>query len=148
MNTPIWKIDWRDEMSVGIAEIDEDHKHFIKLINDLNRSIRERLSVSEIRSKLKILLEDAGSHFAREEQLFKDCSYPDTETHASRHADALLALQSIDSKFDSFRGNFEWIEAGMLIKHILITHILLEDMKYAEFFRNMSKPVEKVLSDE
>jgi hemerythrin len=35
---PIWKIEWNDEMILGIPEIDEEHKRFASLINDFNRS--------------------------------------------------------------------------------------------------------------
>jgi hypothetical protein len=29
MNQAVWHIEWNDEMSVGIPEIDADEKHFI-----------------------------------------------------------------------------------------------------------------------
>jgi hemerythrin len=50
-------------MSVGIPEIDEDHKHFIFLINELNRSIVDRKDPAEIKKRLQIIVEDAERHF-------------------------------------------------------------------------------------
>ena len=81
---PIWKIEWSEALSVGIPEIDEDHKEFASLINELNRSIVDRESVGEIRHRLQRIIDDAVQHFAHEERLFKELQYADSEGHAYR----------------------------------------------------------------
>lgn len=43
-------------MSVGIPEIDDDRKRFISLINEFNRSIVDRLNLSEIKRRLQLIL--------------------------------------------------------------------------------------------
>mgnify|MGYP001275636267 CR=1 FL=1 len=34
------EVKWSSELSVGIAEIDEQHQHFIELLNALHRAVR------------------------------------------------------------------------------------------------------------
>ncbi len=136
MKRPTLRLTWKAEMSVGIPEIDEDHKRFIILINDLNRSITEGLESGEIKNKLQLILDDTERHFAHEEKLFKEWNYPDADIHAKIHAQALKALQTIKEKFIPYGHDSGWLDAGVMIKGILVDHILTEDMKYADYFRN------------
>ena len=132
MKRPTWQITWNDEMSVGIREIDEDHKQFLLLINELNRSITDRKDPADIKEKLQLIIDDAERHFTHEERLFNEWQYPDIDGHASAHAQALKALQT----FMPYGHDSGWINAGLKIKTIPIDHILKEDMKYADFYRN------------
>ena len=135
MQPHLWKIEWNDGMSVGIPEIDADHKRFIALINGFNQAIAGRMELRVIKARLQLLLDDADQHFAHEERLFKEWQYPDTENHANRHKEALKTLREIRGKFMNYDFESEWIETGLAVKDILITHILQEDMKYADFYR-------------
>ena len=137
MKKPSWMLVWNDDMSVGIREIDEDHKQFIFLINELNRSITEGMPAADIKNKLQLIVDDAERHFGEEEKLFKEWRYPDTEIHARIHVEALKALRDIKAKFIPYGLDSEWVDAGLMIKSILISHILTEDMKYADYFQSM-----------
>lgn len=136
MEPSIWKIEWNDGMSVGISEIDVDHKRFISLINEFNRAIVDRMDLSEIKKRLQLILDDAERHFDHEERLFKKWEYPDADNHANKHAQIIKALHATMEKFMSYDLMSGWIAAGQAVKDILITHILAEDMKYAEYYRN------------
>ena len=136
MKRPTWTITWTEVMSVGIPEIDADHKHFILLINELNRSITERNDPAEIKRRLQLIVDDTERHFAQEERLFKEWQYPDLDRHAGIHARTLSALQEMQAEFIPYGFDSGWIDAGLRIKELLIKHVLTEDMKYAEFYRN------------
>jgi hemerythrin-like metal-binding protein len=123
-------------MSVGIPEVDEDHKHFIVLINDLNRSIADRMDPAEIQNRMQLIIDDAVLHFAKEEKLFFEWKYPNTASHANIHAQVMTKLQDLKQHFKPYGNDSGWMDAGMQIKHLLIDHIQQEDMKYAEYFQN------------
>ena len=131
-----WKIEWNDGMSVGISEVDEDHKRFASLINDFNRSIVDRMDLGEIKNRLQLILDDAVQHFAHEERLLKQWKYPNAEEHANKHAQAISTLQAIQEKFITSGLESVWINAGLEVKDLLITHLLTEDMKYADYYRH------------
>lgn len=122
-------------MSVGIPEIDEDHKQFASLINDLNRSIVDRVEVAEIRHRLQLIIDDAVQHFVHEERLFKEWQYADSESHAGLHAQTIDAMRRIFLGVDNAHLEGQWIEAGLEIKAMLIDHILMEDVKYTKAYR-------------
>lgn len=134
MESRNWKIEWSDQMSVGIPEIDADHQRFIALVNAFNLAVIERSALDVIKHALQLILDDAVEHFAHEEQLFKDWKYPDADEHANIHAQLTATLQGIVARLGSHSTEPEWIEAGLEIKEALINHILTEDMKYADFY--------------
>jgi hemerythrin-like metal-binding protein len=125
-----------DEMSVGIPEIDEDHKKLLTLILELNQSITYRKSVDEIKHRLQLIVADAERHFSLEERLFKECNYPNADAHAANHAQALHALKNIMHNFEPYGNDSGWVDASLRIRDILMEHIHYEDMKYAAHHRN------------
>lgn len=143
MRRPTWTIAWNEGMSVGIPEIDEDHKHFIFLINEFNRSITEQRDSQEIKNKLQLITQSTARHFTHEEILFNNWQYPDIEVHAGIHAHILKAIQDIMEQFTPYGFDSGWIDAGLRIKVLLLDHILTEDMKYAQFYRNSCKVLDR-----
>jgi len=126
-----WNLEWNEGMSVGIPEIDEDHKRFISLIDELNRSITERMKASEIKSRLQHVIEDADRHFEQEEIFFRERQYPNAEGHVRSHNNVRSTLKSIQNSFMPYGLEAEWLDAALVIKQILISHIINEDMQYA-----------------
>lgn len=134
--SPPWRLEWSEALSVGIPEIDAEHQHFILLVNQLNEAIIERMEMEEIRKRMQLILEDALVHFAHEEVLFREWGYPDADKHAIRHAQIMKALSEIMGNFERGGVDYEWIEAGLKVKEALIEHLLNEDMKYRDFRRS------------
>lgn len=132
-----WFLQWDESMSVGIPAIDEEHKHFIGLINTLNKSILGRHSPAIIRAHVKAIVDDAREHFSHEEALFKEWNYPDSHRHAKLHAESIEALQNLSGRFlFDDATEYELIDAGLKIKHALVEHLLTEDMQYRDFYRS------------
>jgi len=140
MQGQIWQLKWRDKLSVGIDEIDAEHRHFIELINDLNRAILDRMDLTEIRHRMQLILDDAAQHFAHEETLFAAWHYPDADEHAKYHRQATAAFQKVMASLSYQHNQAEWIEAGLKVKQLLVEHLIKEDMKYRDFFELSHKP--------
>ena len=134
-------------MSVGIPEIDEDHKKLFTLINELNQSITFRKSVDEIKARVQFIVDDTERHFELEERLFKEWNYPNTDAHATTHTQALQALKNITNDFVPYGNDSGWVDASLRIRDILIGHVEHEDMKYAEFYRNSGNVSDNNKSD-
>jgi hemerythrin len=56
MENDVWTIEWSDKLSVGIPEIDQDHQRLITLLNKFNKSVADRMPMTEIKKAV------AGSH--------------------------------------------------------------------------------------
>jgi hemerythrin-like metal-binding protein len=130
-----WRLEWSEELSVRIPEIDTEHQEFIRLVNELNEAIIERLDVEEVKKRMQSILDDAVKHFAHEEILFREWGYPEADEHAIKHAQAVQALSEIMGHFERGGVDYEWIEAGLKVKEALIRHMLNEDMKYRDYLK-------------
>ena len=126
---PIWRLDWNESLSMYIPEIDAEHQHFIRLVNELNEAIIGRMNKKLIKSRMRAILDDAAMHFAHEEAVFKEWGYPDAEEHAQ----IISFLNEIMESVDHGKMAHGWLEAGLEMKQVLIQHILNEDMKYRDY---------------
>jgi len=137
MDSSPWKIEWSDELSMSNAEIDAEHQHFIKLVNELNHEImsqqRDKAVVEHIMS---LILEDAITHFAHEERLFIEKSYPDRQEHVQIHSDLIGKFKQVLKEIHNSEFSREWIEMGMSIRELLVSHVLYEDTRYIEYLRS------------
>ena len=135
---PKWRLEWNSGMSVGIPEIDADHKRFILLVDELNHSITARMKASEIKKRLQQVIEDANRHFEQEEKLFQDRQYPNAAGHLRSHNNIRNMLKNVQDSFLPYGLEAEWMDAAQVIKQILISHLLTEDMQYASYFESIN----------
>ncbi|MBU8892933.1 MAG: bacteriohemerythrin [Bacteroidales bacterium] len=76
---------WKDEYNVNISIIDEQHKKFLDIINELKVIINDnscKEHVSKIFFQIAYLID---YYFIKEEIYFKDCKYPNLEQHKTSH---------------------------------------------------------------
>jgi hemerythrin len=76
---------WKDEYNVGINIIDEQHKKFLDIINELKEIINSnscKKHVSKIFFQIAYLIDH---YFIKEEIYFKDCKYPNLDHHKISH---------------------------------------------------------------
>ena len=115
-------------MSVGIPDLDNDHKQLFDLLNGLNLSITEGKSPVEIKKWLQLIIEDAAQHFSHEENILIEKKHPGVDAHAKTHSQILNSLQHIKTNFIPYDLDSGWIDTGLRIKRILIEHVINEDL--------------------
>jgi hemerythrin-like metal-binding protein len=86
---------WKDEYSVGVAEIDEQHRGINDLFTVINGAIENRESWSEVFFKLEQLRDHARFHFAVEESLMRMHGYPKHAEHVDLHRHFLDKLDQL-----------------------------------------------------
>ena len=128
-------VEWTDELSVGIEEIDEQHKLLVNLINRLFEQtvVHKADNNSQIMEEiLHELVEYTVIHFAVEESLFRIFHYPDTELHTKHHDDLKAQVVEIQEKVKKGEVTIN-VELLMFLKRWLEHHILYEDKLYGPF---------------
>jgi hemerythrin-like metal-binding protein len=126
-------ITWSDEYSVGVAELDNQHKKIIALINELNAS-REISSRSEqLHNILGRIIIYAQNHLDYEENLLRENAYPGYENHLRKHQDYKLKVSDFAVDILEYR---EDLPEKLLnyLNQWWTAHILKEDMQYKPFF--------------
>ena len=135
MNNSEWEIHWNDNLSVGVPEIDQEHREFIARVNELNRAIVECRDKPTVERLLDLMLMEATHHFWHEQQLLAEWKYPDRAAHAAKHARLTSQFDRVMKEFERADVSFTWALKGLHIKQLLIDHLLQEDMKYRDFLR-------------
>lgn len=125
-------VEWTEELSVGIQEIDEQHKVLINLINRLfDETIVNQAVVGVTEKILEELIQYTIVHFAVEESLFRIFDYPAIDAHMSHHSDLKTQVLELQKKIK--QGQAVNTELLMFLKKWLTNHILQEDKQYAPF---------------
>ena len=79
-------IEWDDGLfSVGISKIDEQHKKWIDLINELNDSIQNSRNSDILEKVFQDMVDYCNYHFREEEELMKKHDYPEYDSHKEKH---------------------------------------------------------------
>lgn len=127
-------IKWTDELSVGVAEMDQQHQ---KLLSMINRLISEQkvLSTPETIAQLITEMTDyAEEHFRAEEFLLSEYGYEDIDMQVDQHEAFIADIQNF---IDASDVGANILSKALLdyLKQWLVQHILEEDMKYKGFFK-------------
>jgi len=128
-------MEWTDEFSVGIPEIDADHQQLLKLINDLYEAV-EREADDEVLDKvLDALLLYVSYHFAHEEGLFLRTKYPGYAKHRQAHIALRNTVTEIHAEFQS--GSREALPQQVLefLKTWLYQHIMVADRAFGAYLK-------------
>lgn len=126
--------EWKQEYSVGHAEIDAQHKRLFELASELHAAMARGKGKEEMSKTLSNLVAYTRLHFASEERLMQTHHYPDYVHHKVLH-DALTA------KVIEFQKEFELGRVGVTIgllqflKDWLQHHIGETDHKVAIFLK-------------
>lgn len=124
-------ISWRRQLSVGQPSIDEDHKHLIEYLNELDAAMNGRVfSPVRVAKILMKLLEYTQQHFAREEKIMQKVHYPKFDEHVHQHREAVRILSELSDAFtkEPTHQNAERIykfTAKWLVNHIIMQDTLL-----------------------
>ena len=119
-------LNWSNLLSVGVREIDEQHKVLVGLLNRLGAADKNDAQVCT--QVLTQLLEYVQHHFAFEERLMNEHAYADAEAHVRAHRD--LAAQVL--RMAGQHGGTEAVSIDALtvfLRQWLVGHIMNTDRR-------------------
>jgi hemerythrin len=90
---------WTDDLSVGVAPIDEQHKTLMKRLNDVTGAIEAARGEREIANTLSFMSEYTEFHFSTEEKYMRECDYPGLETQKKKHQEFMDTLANLEKDF-------------------------------------------------
>lgn len=121
-------MEWKQEYSTGIAEIDNQHKVLLSHFGMIELLIASNASWSKVHRELQALQEYAKFHFQFEEALMRLFGYPESESHRAQH---VSYLKEIDSKLTMRLNPYPDKAVLYLIEAWLVNHISQADQDYA-----------------
>jgi hemerythrin-like metal-binding protein len=93
-------ITWSSVLSVGVSEIDDQHKRLVELANQLNDAMRAGLGRDYLGGTLSELVRYTQYHFATEERLMAQHQYPESNAHKTQHTNFVNDVAAFKAKFE------------------------------------------------
>lgn len=131
-DTKMTQIQWNEELSVGVEEIDDQHRQLIDIANALMRAVEQGKSKEILDTILQQLREYTVIHFNKEQQLMEKIRYPgrgeQIEEHTQLKRDVLAFQQKVFRQEDLTSE-----DVLSFMKEWLLIHILNYDRKLAKY---------------
>ncbi len=129
---------WKEEYSVGVKAIDNQHKELFNLGNMIYNKIKSnnKDKMEDVKLIIKRLHEYTIYHFEYEESLMEKYNYRDYFQHQNSHKDFIDALDNMEDLDMLINQDKALVDMLNFVLEWITKHILKEDMQYKEFFLN------------
>ena len=109
-------VQWRESLSIGVEEIDRQHKELLHRFNLLLSACEEGKGVQELKSLLEFLNQYVQAHFSDEEAIQRLNNYPGYEEHQKEHDSFVARIKLLQTEID---------REGVAVHHVIETNNLL-----------------------
>lgn len=120
---------WSSEFSVGVPEMDAQHRHLVGLLNRLHNAMATGQGRAVLASVLNDLARYTQSHFRAEEALMQRHHYPDLASHRAEHERLVSAVQRHIADLQASKITLT-VQVMQFLKEWLVTHIMGWDKEY------------------
>jgi hemerythrin len=133
-------VEWDDRYSVGIQLVDDQHKELVNMTNTLYAGCLagDEAARTYFLEAIHGTVDYVKYHFAAEEKILENVTYPDIFEHKKAHEGF---VKKIFEDVKSFQSGKKFIPNVFVryLKDWILTHIAVEDKKYAEYILNLKK---------
>jgi hemerythrin len=134
------RIEWTEELELGIPVIDKQHQRIVDTINTL---ADEDTVIDEatLNSVINGLIDYTYSHFAFEETLMEEAGYEFLQVHQQTHQAFTRRVEELNAL--TKQGEDVTEKIASMLQSWLINHIMEEDRNYAPYVKKMMPGLEK-----
>ncbi|MGB9730890.1 MULTISPECIES: bacteriohemerythrin [Calditerrivibrio] len=133
------KIEWKDELSVGNTQIDEQHKTLINITNKFHNAMLNGEGNEAILDVLKFLDLYVKIHFRTEEKFMEQTNYPFLEEHKQQHKDMIDFVENMKRTFVRNRDDYENVlKLNIKLMKWYLDHIGNSDKKLGDYLQDKS----------
>ena len=121
---------WKDEYSLGNAQIDAEHQRLLELANAVATLANSGEQMTRIKENIVALYDYVKTHFQHEEEYMLQLGYPQYEEHKKLHEGIIAEMNTImkhSGNLDALVYKFK-----RLIHVWVLEHILTEDSRIAQ----------------
>ena len=140
-------IEWNDGLSVGIEELDNDHKKILDIINKLSEAIDDNVDMLLLEEIFLSLEKYTVIHFNREESYIKQCSNKSLSEHKIQHDNFKSKIPELKQRLINSKEYIYAQEITIFLTDWLVNHIIEEDIPLISSFESckiFDKKVEEI----
>lgn len=126
-------IKWEVGYNIGIPIIDEQHRAIVSTINTYHYFYSRGKEETVLKPTLITLNQYTKTHFITEESIIEQTDYPDVLNHKTLHSDLITRMRMI--VIEAVQEN-NAPNVLHFLKSWWLSHIRIEDVKYAPFVKN------------
>ena len=123
-------LEWSADFSVGVEELDNQHKRIVSLINRLDEHFRSGLEMGVVSDILNELRQYGEAHLASEEKYLQERNYSDFANHKDLHKDYVERFAKLCLSVSMREPDWKY-ELVDFLTTWWVDHILEEDQAYA-----------------
>lgn len=128
---------WNESLSVGVDQIDEQHKELFKRVDQLFEAGKNQKAKEYIGELLDFLDVYTKKHFQEEEQYMQRIQYPEYNMQKRMHTEFIEKLSALKKDYAESGANILVIlNANQMMLDWLTKHISIYDKKIGEFARS------------
>lgn len=129
-------LEWSDDLSVGIEDIDRKHRELLAELKKLQASVLRGKAHGAATPALRFLIDYAERHFTEEEALMAVHAYPARDDHRVLHNefrdDCRNLLQRLENESEASRLS---VDLCYRLTEWLYTHISKVDQEMGSYLR-------------
>lgn len=130
------KIEWDENLSVGIDTIDQQHKMLIQKLNDVSEAIESNQGEGTIAKTLDFLFDYTNFHFSEEEKQMAKHHYPGLKHQQEQHKEFKESLGRLELDFEEDNATKELANyIRTFLFNWLIKHIKEVDLEFGKFVK-------------
>jgi len=123
---------WKEQYSLNISEIDEQHRMLVGMIDKLHTAMAEGRSKGVFDDIITELYNYTKFHFITEERLMDEHDYPALEQHRLEHKKLIgKVLSMTERKKQNTLGLSS--DLSIMLQQWLNSHILETDKRFSEY---------------
>lgn len=135
-----FNFDWSKDFNTGIETMDTHHKQLFKIVRDIEQQLQKKCIGIKDKQLLDIICdirEFTGYHFYEEERLMEENNFPDREAHKKKHTIFAAKIAKISMPKLKENPEMELKKIKDILQDKFFDHILLDDMRMAEYIKKM-----------
>lgn len=126
---------WNEKYSVNIKAIDEQHKRWIEILNELYDAMKSARGSEVVGKVLRELVDYTKVHFSAEEKLMESTGYSLFQGHRKMHEDMAKEVESLMAKQEA-GGTAVTVDVMFFLRNWLSEHIVGTDKNYSTYLNS------------
>lgn len=126
--------EWTEELSIDDGFIDADHQKLIEIANRVMVLDQPEKDTEALTQAIRELYNYVEYHFTREVDFMRHVSYPEVDSHQSKHQAILKQMNQLLNTSQHMGEILENFQA--LMEDWVLRHIKIEDVKLSAFMES------------
>jgi len=120
-------LQWKDEYSTGIEDVDDEHRDLIDIVNRLHGLVLAEDSKLTVPAFFDGLIKGVSAHFALEERIMDESGYPQAAQHRADHDRLLDELRELKETFEH-ADEVDSVDLALRLEPWFSRHLTIHDI--------------------